>query len=139
MIDIAPPMSIIDPHLPAQESSSVRVHADSDTFCPLSETPAAALTTSMDVFSVRIFLSRLTHAFWLLSKLFVCPSRLLMSVRFFDVIVLRPYVLMVPHSSLSLWNYCPRLEHGLKWRGNRNEKLKLIQQSTMEGGQTLGR
>ena len=92
MIDIAPPMSIIDPHLPAQESSSVRVHADSDsdTFCPLSETPAAALTTSMDAFSVLIFLCRLLHSLQLLSKLCVSPPCSSSSVRFINVRALHP-------------------------------------------------
>ena len=52
MIDIARPMSIIGPHPPTQDSSSVPADAssDTDTLSPLSETPAAALATS-DAFS----------------------------------------------------------------------------------------
>ena len=53
MIDIAHPMPVIDPRLPAQYSPPARLDAvsDSDTFCPLLEMPAAALAMSMDAFS----------------------------------------------------------------------------------------
>ena len=91
MMDIAPPVSIIDPHPPAQDSSSVRLHgSDSDTFYPLLETPTAALTTSMDAFSILVFLRRLVHFLWPSSKLFVGPPRSPPSVRFVNVRALRP-------------------------------------------------
>ena len=92
MIDIVPPMSSIDPHLPAQDSPSVRLYADngSDTFYPLPETPAAALVIFMDALSVLIFLRCLVHALWLSSKLFVSPSCLSSSMRFVDIRTLCP-------------------------------------------------
>ena len=80
MMDIAPPMTIIDPYLPAQDSSSVRLHHDgseSDTFYPLPEMPAAALTMSIDMFSVLIFLRHLVHALWP-----CCPCASLTSMPF---------------------------------------------------------
>ena len=52
MIDIAPQMSIIVPHPPAQDSLSMQADAVSgtDTFSLLSETPLAALTMSIDAY-----------------------------------------------------------------------------------------
>jgi len=90
MTDIAPLMSIIDPHLPAKDSLSVRLHADSDTFYPLSETPAAALTPSTYAFSVLIFLRHLAHSLQPSSKLFVSPPHSPSFLRFVDVHALRP-------------------------------------------------
>ena len=93
MVGIASPMSIIDPNPPAQDSSSVRLHhddSDSDTFCLLSETPAATLTMSMDAFSILIFLCCLIHALQLLSKLFIGPPRPSLSVCFINFRALCP-------------------------------------------------
>ena len=133
MIDIAHPMSIIVHHPTVHDSSSVPADAvsDTETFSPLSEMPSVDLTPSIDVFSS----SSNIHRQRSLSSLFLGPPRS-SSVRFVDpfVLVLHPCAFTASLSSFLLQNCCQKLEHSLKWRGNRNEIRKEIQQSTTEGG-----